>query len=210
MSLTFEHTEVQGFEPALRGMRNPLDSWDRSDSRIGSAEGSGTVFVIGEADRALCDKLIAAGDEHAKFLRQIICWTDITAPRFWWIEFDTYRAGVEKNSCSTMHTIMKNPFSVEDFGWGVPYETIETLNRYRDAYANAKSEAERKCYWRTLIEILPQSYRQKRTCMMSYQAIRHICKQRRGHKLIEWAEFIAWAETLPESWMLFDQRGEGE
>ena len=205
MSLTFEHTEAQGFEPALRGMRNPLASWDRSDSRIGSAEGSGTVFVVGKADKDLAKWLIYAGPEHAKFLRQIVCWTDITAPRFWWIEFDTYRIGVEKDSCSTMHTIMKRPFTENDFGLGVPQETIQALNRYRDAYNGSKSEAERKCYWRTLIEILPQSYRQKRTCMMSYQAIRHICKQRKGHKLKEWQEFIEWAERLPESWMIFEE-----
>ena len=206
MSLVFEHTEVQGFEPALRGMRNPLDSWSRSDSRIGSLDGGGAVFIIGEADKALCKKLIAAGPEHAKFLRQIVCWVDITGPRFWWIEADTYRMGVEKNSCSTMHTIMKKPFTENDFGHGMPQETIDTMNRYRDAYFASKSETEKKCYWRTLIELLPQSYRQKRTCMMSYQAIRHICRQRKGHKLSEWAEFIAWAENLPDSWMLFDKK----
>lgn len=206
MSLVFEHTEVQGFEPALRGMRNPLDSWSRSDSRIGSAEGEGTRFVLGDADRDLCRRLIEAGPEHAKFLRQIVCWTDIAAPRFWWIEFDTYRFGVEKNSCSTMHTIMKKPLSEEDFGPGVPQDTVAMLNRYRDAYRLSKSETEKKCYWRMLIEQLPQSYWQKRTVMMSYQAIRNICRQRRGHKLYEWQEFIEWADGLPESWMLFDKK----
>ncbi len=202
--IRFEHTEVQGFEHALRGMRNPLNSWAKSDSRIGNIPGCAYAYRvnIGDADRQLCERLIRAGTEHCKFLRQIICWTDITAPRMWWIEFDTYRFGVEKNSCSTMHTIMQHPFSDDDFGCVIPGGVIADLNRLRILYADSESEEERKHIWRQLIDRLPQSYHQKRTVMMSYQAIRSMYHQRAGHKLSEWAGFRDWAVELPESWMV--------
>ena len=197
--IKFEHTEVRGFPHALRGMRNPMDSWSKSDSTF-TEYGA----CIGLKDQDLCLRLIAAGPEHAKFLRQIICWVDITAPRFWWTEFDTYRVGVEKNSCSTMHRIMAKPFTDEDFAAdALPGGVIADLNALRSAYHETEDPDEKKRVWRRLIERLPQSYLQKRTVMMSYAAIRTMCHQRAGHKLQEWHDFIKWAHALPRNW-LFD------
>ena len=198
--IQFEHTDVYGVHHALRGMRNPMDSWAKSDSDFSAHDN-----IIGPNDESLCKRLIKAGPEHAKFLRQIICWADITAPRFWWIEFDTYRAGVEKNSCCTMHRIMAKPFTDEDFSGVMPGGVIADLNLLRDAYLADTDEEEKRKIWRRVIERLPQSYNQKRTVMMSYQAIRQMCGQRKGHKLSEWHDFIAWAKTLPESWMLVEE-----
>lgn len=210
--IRFENTCVSpmGLESALRGMRNPYDSWEKSDTRIGSVNGSCVIRVeIGPEDERLCRALIRAGVEHATFLRMIVCWTDITAPRLWWTEMDRYRIGKEQVSCSTMHTILKRPLMEEDFGLRVPGDVIAALNRYRDAALAARSNAERELYWRYLIDNLPQSYHQKRTVMLSYQTIRKICRERKGHKLSEWADFIGWAKELPNSWMLFEE-GEHE
>lgn len=198
--IQFEHTDVYGIHHALRGMRNPLDSWAKSDSGFSAHD-----ILIGTNDKGLCKRLIKAGPEHAKFLRQIVCWADITAPRFWWIEFDTYRTGVEKNSCSTMHRIMAKPFTDEDFSGVMPGGVIADLNLLRNAYLADTDEEEKRRIWRRVIERLPQSYNQKRTVMMSYQVIRQMCGQRKGHKLAEWHDFIAWAKTLPESWMLVEE-----
>lgn len=208
--IKFENTEVRGFTHALRGMRNPLDSWAKSDTVILGDEGRGGMW-IGENDTDLAKRLISAGPEHAKFLRQIICWTDIVAPRFWWIEFDTYRLGVEKNSCSTMHTVMRKAITPEDFSFDhssavVVDGVVEGLNQLRELYLEVDDPEEKKRIWRTFIEHLPQSFNQRRTVMMSYQALRNMIRQRRGHKLTEWADFIAWAETLPNSWMLTEGR----
>ena len=195
--ITFEHTEVSGFSHALRGMRNPLDSWPKSDSSF-SASG---VF-IGPRDHDLAERLIAAGPEHATFLREIVCWVDITAPRFWWQEMDRYRVGKEQLSCSTMHRIMAKPFTDRDFAAdALPGGVIADLNELRAQY-HAESDPEKKRHiWRRLIERLPQSYLQRRTLMMSYQAIRTMVHQRRNHKLEEWHDFVKWAEALPHSWM---------
>lgn len=201
--IAFEHTDVYGIQHALRGMRNPYDSWQRSDSSFSAHD-----VLIGEEDKKLCLALIRAGAEHCKFLRQIICWVDITAPRFWWTEFDTYRAGVEKNSCSTMHTIMRRPFTDEDFAGVLPGGILADLNALRESYIASNETTEKQAIWRRLIERLPQSYMQKRTVSMSYQAIRAMCRQRKGHKLAEWHDFIAWAKGLPESWMLTDDNTE--
>lgn len=201
--LRFEHTDVYGIQHALRGMRNPYDSWQKSDSGFSAHD-----ILIGDEDKKLCRALIRAGTEHCKFLRQIICWVDITAPRFWWTEFDTYRAGVEKNSCSTMHTIMRRPFTDEDFAGVLPGGIIADLNALRESYIASNETTEKQAIWRRLIERLPQSYMQKRTVSMSYQAIRAMCRQRKGHKLTEWHDFIAWAKDLPESWMLIDNNTE--
>lgn len=206
--IKFEHTDVYGFEHAIRGMRNPFKVTELSDSgwqdvpAIGSDMES--VFVIGPKDRDLCKRLNKGGSPHNKFLRQIVCWVDITAPRLWWPEMDTYRF-VEKNSESTMHTIMKRPFELTDFSTGVWPKTIDDLNYCRDRWLAVDSERAKADIWRELIDNLPQSYLQKRTLMLSYQAIRAICEQRKGHKLGEWHEFIDWAHRLPESWLLFDE-----
>lgn len=200
--IRFVKTEVHGLEPALRGMRNPLDSWAKSDSFFSNITDEDNV--IGKADALLCGRLILSGPEHCKFLRQIVCWVDITAPRFWWIEFDTYRHGVEKNSCSTMHRIMAKEFTPEDFTPLTGKPIIDELNGLRQSYLDAKDDHQKKLFWRALIEKLPQGYMQKRTVMMSYQAIRAMCHQRKGHKLTEWHDFIDWAKELPESWMIIN------
>ena len=202
--ITFEKTTVEGFEHAIRAMRNPYDSWDKSDSYVGSVTGEGKQVHVGDKDRELCQRLILGGTEHSTFLRLIQVWVDITAPRMWWIEMDRYRVGKEQVSCSTMHTITKRPFTEEDFGLHVAGDTIDALNRYREAFYKANSETEKKVYWRYLIDNLPQSYNQKRTVMMSYQTVRKICRERKGHKLVEWADFIEWARDLPESWMVVE------
>lgn len=380
--IKFEHTDVYGFQHAIRGMRQPFKVTDKSDS--GWVDGH---FFIGPKDRDLCQRLNKGGSPHNKFLRQIECWVDITAPRHWWMEMATYRFGVEVNSESTMHTILKNPFTTQDFsfermpgyknevkqfkpdidesceewkewkgykvssegriigkhgkplsgslhddgylfayvnGKQVPYhriiaecfcdgyspeltvnhkdgnkqnnkasnlewvtlsenhqhaiqtglqpKTVKTykgkftpeqrqeikrlwdetgmsrreiakvygvshtginaiindkykyadkvdlfneyakplvdyLNELRDSYFLCEDEVSKAVIWRTIIDNLPQSYLQRRSCMMSYQAIRSICQQRAGHKLGEWHEFIKWAHELPESWLLFDEEG---
>lgn len=198
--IRFQHTGVEGFHHAIRGMRQPFKVTDKSDSCWVDAH-----FFIGPKDRNLCQRLNKAGSPHNKFLRQIVCWVDITAPRFWWQEMDTYRTGVEKNSESTMHSIMKKSFDQNDFRTTVWPHTIEQLNNCRDRYLACEDESAKKDIWRELIDNLPQSYLQTRTVMMSYQAIRQICCQRKGHKLKEWADFIEWARSLPESWLLFDE-----
>ena len=192
--------EVAGIAPAIHGMRNPMDSWDRSDTIPG---------LIGKNDKALSMKLASAGAEHAKHLRMVMVWADITAPRYWWQEFDTYRVGVEKVSCSTMHKLMARPLTINDFALdAVPAQllakVVEELNEQMEEYKNEHNEFARKTIWRGIIQQLPQGYLQKRTVMMSYAALRNMYRQRKGHKLNEWHEFRSWCESLPESWMITD------
>ena len=189
---------VGGIHEAIHGMPNPYSSWDMSDSDEKS---------IGKKDKTLSQALSDRGPEHDKHLRLIVCWAEISAPRYWWTEFDTYRHGVEKISESTMHTIMRKPFTVNDFegGHAIWYmeKLVEHLNVYREHYlTGAKTEEDKRLWWEHVIKLLPQSYVQKRTVMMSYKAIQTMYKQREGHKLGEWAYFRSWAETLPESWMI--------
>ena len=194
--------EVGGIHSALIAMRNPMDSWDRSDSVTGR---------VGEKDKQLSMKLAKAGTEHSKHLRMIVVWANITAPRYWWQEMDTYRAGVEKLSCSTMHKLMARPLEVEDFENDsvspiALEQTIHYINGDMELYKqNENDEEVKKTLWRGIIQLLPQSYRQKRTVMMSYAALRNIYRQREGHKLKEWKQFREWVEGLPESWMITDK-----
>ena len=194
--------EVGGIHSALIAMRNPMDSWDRSDSVTGR---------VGEKDKQLSMKLAKAGMEHSKHLRMIVVWANITAPRYWWQEMDTYRAGVEKLSCSTMHKLMARPLEVEDFENDsvspiALEQTIQYINGDMELYKqNENDEEVKKTLWRGIIQLLPQSYRQKRTVMMSYAALRNIYRQREGHKLKEWQQFREWVEGLPESWMITDK-----
>ena len=197
--IKIEKTAVFGLEDAIRGMRNPMDSWDRSDSKYIALD----CYEIGPKDRDLAERLIASGPEHATFLRFIQVWCDITAPRFWWQEMDRYRVGKEQISCSTMHKLMSRKLRPEDFTGDVFPETLDRLNSLMDGYSLEKDEAIRKALWRQIIENLPQGYNQRRTVMMSYQTLRSIVHQRKGHKLTEWHDFIDWAKGLPESWMLF-------
>lgn len=191
--IQIETIEVAGMQTAMHAMRNPYDSWSKGDTHHGK---------VGEKDKELSTKLSKAGTEHCKHLRMCIVWADITAPLYWWKEFDTYRAGVEKVSCSTMHTLTKKELSKEMFSGLVEDNTIERLEALRKKYNSATNLESKDIYWRQLIENLPSGFLQRRTVMMSYAALRQICKQRKGHKLFEWQVFRRWAFSLPHSWMI--------
>ena len=208
--MIIETKEVEGFGAAIRGMRNPMDSWDKSDSGwLYHDDDSKLRYEIGEKDKALSIKLQKAGPEHCKHLRMIYVWVDITAPRYWWNEFDTYRFGVDKVSCSTMHKLMDRPLTVDDFDVDDKEDPcfkviFKYLNILIQSYKEQLDPTEKKKIWRHIIQMLPQSYVQKRTVCMSYAALRNVVRQRKGHKLTEWQTFIDWANTLPHSWMLFE------
>ena len=200
---------VEGFEPAFHAMRNPMDSWAKSDSwyALTTDYDERPDFKVGPKDQELSLKLQAAGPEHCKHLRMINVWADITGPRYWWTEFDTYRAGVEKISCSTMHKLMARPLTPNDFEHDsinpvLLSDIIFSINEDMARWQKCEDPAEKKKIWRGIIQILPQSYKQNRTVMMSYAALRNIVRQREGHKLVEWQQFIKWASDLPESWMI--------
>lgn len=197
--INVENIEVWGFKHAIRGMRNPLNSWNRSDS---------TDSEIGIADLDLMRRLFRAGTEHRKYLRQIFVSMDITAPLYWWKEADTYKIGTVANSCSTMHKIHSKDFSIDDFSidhlkdltneeYTEAHEawvnTINLLNYHRQRYIETKG----KRYWWQLIEMLPNSYNQKRTITMNYENAASMIKQRTGHKLDEWNEFVKILKDLP-------------
>lgn len=204
--MKIETIETAGFKPAIISMRNPLDSWAKSDSGINYAH---QQYEIGAADRDLSERLSAAGDEHAKHLRMIMVWCDITAPREWFIQLDTYRIGVEKISCSTMHTLMRRHLTDSDFECDCIPETymdrlLWDINASMDLWKHTDDPEEKQKIWRGIIEMLPQSFLQKRTYMFSYAALRNIYKQRKGHKLKEWEQFREWCRNLPQSWMITD------
>lgn len=201
--MKFETLDVQGVYPAIYAMRHPYESYARSDT-VDDGE-------IGEADKDLSIRLQKGGPEHCKHLRMIHVWVDIEGPRYWLTELDTYRAGVEKISRSTMHTITKRAFVESDFAHddnqlarSMLPGTLYTMNTLRDMYLKEEDPVKKKEIWRVLIQSLPQSYMQKRTYDFSYAALRNIVRQRKGHRLKEWAEFIDWCHTLPHSWMIFD------
>lgn len=232
--LKIENTEVMGWEAAIRGMRNPMNSWEKSDS--GRSSGwpynidpnvKGHIFVdsdpegymelaIGPNDQKLMMQLRNAGTDHRKFMRMITVYLDITAPLYWWKEFDTYKVGTVANSCSTMHKIADKEFKFDDFSHEKlinsacmeireqhirisPIQslatTIECLNSYRELYLETKD----KKYWWQMIQLLPSSYNQRRTVMLNYEVLANIYKSRRNHKLDEWHTFCDWIETLPYS-----------
>ena len=209
--MKFEDTEVWGFEHAIRGMRNPMNSWEKSDSYYGNNEIGLESYVIGENDMKLMKTLIKAGPEHRKFLRQIFISVDITAPLYWWKEFDTYKVGTVANSCSTMHKLKDTPITVDCFEMSghedIPmvlnafgetddfwYWLIEALEYLRQKYLKTKD----KKYWYELIRMLPESWLQKRTVTMSYENVANMYSQRMNHKLTEWSkDFIQWADNLP-------------
>lgn len=197
--IKIETLETAGFKPALMSMRNPYDSWAKSDTGVGEKE---YALQTGPADKELSLKLQHGGPEHCKHLRMITVWADITAPLYWWKEADTYRAGVEKVSCSTMHTITKTPFHPDMFSGNVDRGMINWLELQRGFYLAAETEERKRTYWRNIIENLPSGFLQKRTVMFSYAALRNIYRQRAGHKLTEWQQFREWCEQLPESWMI--------
>lgn len=206
--MKFEHTEVFNFEGALRGMRNPLESWKKSCSGYRNDLTGKQVYWISEPDINLAQRLIKGGSEHRKFLRQIMVSVDITAPLFWWKEFDQTKVGTVTNSCSTMHRILSRPitidmFETDDFDSDVELEAfnhvVSTCNFYREKCIDTRNDSleESYKYWKALIRILPESWLQTRTVTMSYEVIRNIVHQRKGHKLSEWKSFIDWAKTLP-------------
>lgn len=210
--IKFEHPEVWGWEHAIRGMRNPMNSWDKSDSRFNYDIEAATAgdeepqyihidATIGYNDLDLMRRLIRAGSSHRKFLRQIFVSVDITAPRYWLAELDTYKVGTTANSCSTMHKITAKEFTLDDFSHEhlIPraldtlQATVDALNAYRSDYIQTKD----KIAWWQLIQLLPQSYNQRRTVTLTYENLLNMVSQRRGHKLDEWHDFCDWVFTLP-------------
>lgn len=213
--ITFENTEVMNFEGALRGMRNPLNSWAKSDSymaydysSLDRQEERYELVEIGPNDMDLARRLIKAGSDHRKFLRQIFVSVDITAPLYWWKEFDTYKVATVANSCSTMHTIHKRDFTRDDFSYehlfssngktGGPIDTLDNIIADLNYWRNRYVETENKNYWYVMIQLLPTSYNQKRTVTLNYETIRNIYGSRRNHKLDEWSiGFMEWIDSLP-------------
>lgn len=207
--IKIEHTEVLGWEHAIRGMRNPKNSWDKSDSGfkitnfsdVANGYEANREYVIGENDLKLMKQLASAGSDHRKFMRMISVYCDITAPLYWWKEYDTYKVGTVANSCSTMHKIHSRPLTLFDFSTEqldseakeVLLCVIETLNTYREYYCDNGNKGD----WYTMIQLLPTSYNQKRTVMLNYEVLRNMYHARKNHKLDEWHAFCKWIETLP-------------
>lgn len=242
--LKIENTEVVGWEAAIRGMRNPMNSWEKSDSGwTTDGVGNNDILVdtdyegyyelkVGPDDQKLMQNLRNAGTDHRKFMRMITVYLDITAPLYWWKEFDTYKVGTVANSCSTMHKIAAKEFTLEDFshehlidyglyscdetdglvinvaphiecgGLQLINLTINVLNYYRNKYLATKD----KKYWWQMIQLLPSSYNQKRTIMLNYEVLANICKSRRNHKLDEWHTFCDWIERLPYSELITGEK----
>ncbi|WP_407399625.1 hypothetical protein [Treponema sp.] len=197
--ITIERTETAGWEAAIRGMRNPMNSWDKSDSGVLDDD-----IVIGHNDLALMTKLVNSGSDHSKFKRMIIVTADITAPLYWWKEFDTYKVGTVANSCSTMHRIHKQEFTLEDFSTEhltkdsleiFQYQIFFWLNYCRERFL----ETNDKTWWWQMIQILPSSYNQKRTVLMNYEVLSNIYRARKDHKLDEWHDLCRWISSLPYS-----------
>ena len=222
--LKIENFEVLGWEHAIRGMRNPMNSWEKSDSNffddseghvcnICQGRGSMSLIEIGPNDYTLMKNLRNAGTDHRKFMRMITVYLDITGPLYWWKEFDTYRVGVEKNSCSTMHKIHAKEFTLEDFSCEKLYDPlgdlrpiVDRLNVYRERYLKTKDKND----WWQMIQLLPTSYNQKRTVMLNYEVLANIYKSRRNHKLDEWHTFCDWIEELPYSELITGKEYEVE
>lgn len=238
--LKIENVEVVGWEAAIRGMRNPKNSWVKSDSHwdyvnqgpeyLTVANFDDADFNIGPNDKKLMSTLRNAGTDHRKFMRMITVYLDITAPLYWWKEFDTYKVGTVANSCSTMHKIAAKEFTPEDFshehllnmanndagdalflndGNNIRVDgddllglTINVLNYYRGRYIKTKD----KQYWWQLIQLLPSSYNQRRTVMLNYEVLANIYKSRRNHKLDEWHTFCDWIESLPYSELITGEK----
>ena len=196
--INFEYTNVMNIENAFRGMRNPLNSWDKSDSYYNK-----TQYILGTQDLQLAKNLMIGGSEHRKVLRQIFVSVDITAPLYWWKQFDTYKIATVSNSTSTMHKIHSKPFGTDDFSYEDMTDgglktlslIIDSLNMAREFYLETKD----KSYWFNMIKLLPESYNQRRTITMNYENVLTMCAQRKGHKLKEWEGFREWAKTLPYS-----------
>lgn len=247
--MKFENTDVWGFEHSLRGMRNPKNSWHKSDSHYGCDDEKycdkchdigeycfgykgNDNYIIGKNDMKLAQTLIKAGNEHRKFMRQIFVSVDITAPLYWWKEFDTYKVGTVANSTSTMHKITSQSITLDcfeiddhekdlkcletyDSNIEVDYSTVDfEVHKFINFLENLRQkylETKDKRYWKELIRWLPESWLQKRTITMNYENVRNMYFQRRNHKLTEWSEsFIKWVESLPyaEELIMYDGKPE--
>lgn len=223
--LKVENVEVLGWEHAIRGMRNPKNSWEKSDSHwdygkqrvecITVSHFDDAEFSIGPNDQKLMMTLRNAGTDHRKFMRMITVYLDITAPLYWWKEFDTYKVGTVANSCSTMHKIADKEFMLDDFSHEhlsdfsshpenvqdpltILSSTIKTLNSCRECYIKEKDNF----FWWQMIQLLPSSYNQKRTVMLNYEVLANMYKSRRNHKLDEWHTLCDWIESLPYSTLI--------
>ena len=200
--LKAEKIRTYGWGDAIRGMRNPMNSWDKMDSITYAFDGK---VEIGKNDLALMTKLVKAGTDHRKFLRMITVYMDITAPLYWWKEYDTYKVGTVANSCSTMHKITAKEFRMDDFshehlcGTAVTAlcHVVNILNLYRALYLGESDPAVKKEHWWQLIQLLPSSYNQKRTVMLNYEVLRNIYHARKNHRLDEWHELCRVIEQLP-------------
>lgn len=215
--IKIEDIEVMGMKKAIKGMRNAMNSWDKSDSGYMVDEKLDGVqfsyFKIGEKDMKLCKNLIKAGSPDRKFMRMIHVQADVTAPLYWWKEFDTYKVGTVANSCSTMHTLHKRDLTLDDFSHenlisdsvDILKDLINTLNDCRDSYINydkdinliTKEITSKKHIWWQMIQLLPSSFNQMRTIDLNYETLFSIYHQRKDHKLDEWREFCKWIETFP-------------
>lgn len=246
--IKIENVEVMGWEHVIRGMRNPMNSWEKSDSGIckGGDDGIGCKscaaydcehtydhsWQLGKADHELMMRLASGGPTHAKYRRMITVYVDITAPLYWWKEFDTYKVGTVANSCSTMHKIAEKEFTLEDFSCEHLVHTysleqiVKDLNFWREAFLIKDDEkrgeyiskrfdstyinvflSKKDCWWQ-MIQLLPSSYNQKRTIMLNYEVLAGIHPMRKNHKLDEWVEFCKWIESLPYSEIIVGEKKE--
>lgn len=241
--IKLENTEVMGWEAAIRGMRNPLNSWAQSDSgwdastfhidkdyiTVMPEHFSGSCYELGSNDKNLMERLRNAGTDHRKFMRMIAVYVDVTAPLYWWKEFDTYKVGTVANSCSTMHKIAAKEFTLEDFshehligsfdeawGWDIaagdecrstPLDILDTVSNALNVYREKYLETKDKKYWWQMIQLLPSSYNQRRTVMLNYEVLANIYKSRKNHKLDEWHAFCDWANELPYSELITGEFG---
>lgn len=212
--IKIEKVKISGIEEAIRGMRNPMNSWDKSDSALIHIEdpetGNTALFdvLLGDDDKRLMLALNTGGTSHSKYRRMMVVWCDITAPLYWWKEFDTYKVGTVANSCSTMHKLSERDLTMDDFSCECLYSeqipgrlfssrallqtVISVINQYRHDYV----ETGDKGFWWQMIQLLPSSYNQKRTVMMNFEVLAKIYEERKGHKLDEWNDFCKWIETL--------------
>ena len=208
--IKIENESVHGWQAAIRGARNPMNSWDKMDSEwdgYGEADG----YSVGDNDLKLLKNLAHAGPDHGKFLRMITVSLDITAPLYWWKEFDTYKVGTVANSCSTMHKIHAKEFELDDFSHEHLVSTgfdsvhllqniINVLNYARDMFIETKN----KDWWWQMIQLLPTSYNQRRTVLLNYQVLKSMYHARKHHKLDEWRVFCDWIQTLPYAELIID------
>lgn len=223
--IKIQNVSIHGFEEAIRGMRNPMNSWDKSDSWYGCKYGDyghtesskcdnsckgDCEYCIGNNDLELMKKLVKAGTDHRKFMRMITVYADVTAPLYWWKEADTYKVGTVRNSCSTMHKITEKEFTLDDFSHERMKDyiiddlerTILMLNGLRADYLSSKD----KSYWYSIIQLLPSSYNQRATLMLNYEVLANIYHSRKNHKLDEWRDFCKWIESLPYSELITGER----